>query len=119
MFLVLLTTNNFHLLQYVLHDWGCFFSLKRLQQGVFTKKLLGCKTYLRGNFWEIQGIQIQIYPQNSIEPKYGAFYLKNKVSVPLQSLLVQLSLRVTPPIRYLPSLLFQFLCTMCTASCRM
>ena len=39
-------------------------------------------------------IQIQIYTQTSIEPKYGAFYLKNKVSVPLQSLIVQLSCRV-------------------------
>ena len=28
---------------------------------------------LKGNFWEIWRIQIQIYTQTSIEPKYGAF----------------------------------------------
>ena len=46
---------------------------------------------LRGIFWKIWRIQIQIYIQTSIETKYGAFYLKNKFSVPLQSLLVKLS----------------------------
>ena len=30
---------------------------------------------LCSTFWEIWCIQIQIYPQTSIEPKYGAFYL--------------------------------------------
>ena len=50
-----------------------------------------------GTFWEIWRIQIQIYNKTSIEPKYGVFYLKNEVSVPHQSLLVQLSWRVTPP----------------------
>ena len=30
--------------------------------------------------------------------KYGAFYIKNEVSVPLQSLLVQLSWQVIPPL---------------------
>ena len=30
-------------------------------------------------FWEIQWIQIKIYPQISIGPKYGAFYSNNKV----------------------------------------
>ena len=43
---------------------------------------------LRGQIWRIQ---IQIYTKSSIEPKYGAFYLKNEVSVLLQSLLVELS----------------------------
>ena len=46
---------------------------------------------LRGNFGEIWRIQIQIYPQTSIEPKYGEFYLKNKVSAHELVLLVQLS----------------------------
>ena len=45
---------------------------------------------LRGPYLEIWRTQIQIYTQNSIQPKYGAFYLKYKVSVLLQSLLVQL-----------------------------
>ena len=58
-----------------------------------------CITQVRiGTFWEIWHIQIQIYNKTSIDPKYGVFYLKNKVSVPHQSLLVQLSLRVTPPL---------------------
>ena len=46
---------------------------------------------LRDNFWEIWHIQIQMYPQTSIEPKYGEFYLKNQVSVHGLVLLVQLS----------------------------
>ena len=50
-----------------------------------------------GTFWEIRRMQIQIYPQTSIEPKYVAFYVKNVVRVPLQSLLVQLSWRVAFP----------------------
>ena len=33
----------------------------------------GLLKILRGTFWEIRHIQIQIYPQTSIEPKYGAF----------------------------------------------
>ena len=37
----------------------------------------GKKKALRGAFWRIQ---TQMYPQNSFEPKYGAFYLKNKLS---------------------------------------
>ena len=46
---------------------------------------------------KIQRIHIQIYPQTSIEPKYGEFYLKNEVSAHGLVLLVQLSLRVAPP----------------------
>ena len=46
---------------------------------------------LRDNFGEIWRIQIQIYPQTSIEPKYGEFYLNNKVSAHGLALLVQLS----------------------------
>ncbi len=41
----------------------------------------GKKQVLRGTFGEIWRIQIQMYPQNSFEPKYGAFYLKKKISV--------------------------------------
>ena len=51
----------------------------------------GKKQVLRGTFWEIWRIQIQIYPQTSIEPRYGAFYLTNEVSAHGLGLLVQLS----------------------------
>ena len=51
----------------------------------------GKKQVLRGTFGEIWRIQIQIYPQTSIEPRYGAFYLTNEVSVHGLGLLVQLS----------------------------
>ena len=47
--------------------------------------MCGGENILRGIFWEIRRIQIQLYPQTSIEPKYGAFYLKKEVSVPLHS----------------------------------
>ena len=46
---------------------------------------------LRGNFGEIWRIQIQIYPETSIKPKYGAFNLPNEVSAHGLGLLVQLS----------------------------
>ena len=51
----------------------------------------GKKQVLRGTFGEIWRIQIQIYPQTSIEPRYGAFYLTNEVSAHGLGLLVQLS----------------------------
>ena len=51
----------------------------------------GKKQVLRGTFGEIWRIQIQIYPQTPIEPRYGAFYLTNEVSVHGLGLLVQLS----------------------------
>ena len=51
----------------------------------------GKKQVLRGTFGEIWRIQIQIYPQTSIEPIYGAFSLTNKVSAHGLGLLVQLS----------------------------
>ena len=35
---------------------------------------------LRDKLGEVWRIQIQVYPQTSIEPKYGDFNLKNKVS---------------------------------------
>ena len=38
------------------------------------------KEVLIGTFGEIWRIQIRMYPQTYIEPKYGAFNLKNKVS---------------------------------------
>ena len=37
-------------------------------------------------FEKFGAYKYKIYTQTSIEPKYDAFYLKNKVSVPLQSL---------------------------------
>ena len=46
---------------------------------------------LRDNFGEIWRIKIHMYPQTSIEPKYGEFYLKNEVSAHGLVLLVQLS----------------------------
>ena len=49
------------------------------------------KQVLRGTFGKIWRIQIQIYPQISIEPSYGAFYLTKKVSAHGLGLLVQLS----------------------------
>ena len=52
---------------------------------------------IQDNFGEIWRIQMQMYPQTAIEPKYGEFYLKNKVSAHGLVLLVQLSWRVAPP----------------------
>ena len=49
------------------------------------------KQLLKGTFWKIRLIQIQIYPQTSIEPKYGAFYLNKEVRVHGLVLLVKLS----------------------------
>ena len=46
---------------------------------------------LRGTVGDIWRIQIQMYPQTSIEPKYGAFNLKNKVSAHGLGLIIQLS----------------------------
>ena len=43
-------------------------------------------------------MQIQIYPQTYMEPKYGAFNLKNEVSAHGLVLMVQLSWRVAPPL---------------------
>jgi hypothetical protein len=40
----------------------------------------GKKQVLRGTLGAIWCIQTKMYPQNSFEPKYGAFYLKNKLS---------------------------------------
>ena len=68
--------------------------LFRLQKRVFwTKKCWDVKKkkVLRGTFWKIRHIQIKIYPKTYIEPKYGAVYLKNKVSAHVLVLLVQLS----------------------------
>ena len=57
-------------------------------------RVLGYKKVLFGTFgtfWKIRHIQIQIYPQTYVEPKYGAFYLKNEVSAHGLVLMVQLS----------------------------
>ena len=53
---------------------------------------------LRGTFWKIGRIHIQIYLQTLNEPKYGAFYLNNKVRVHELVLLVQLSWRIASPL---------------------
>ena len=50
----------------------------------------GKKQVLRGTFGEIWGIQIQIYFTKYVELKYGACYLKNKVSAHRLGLVVQL-----------------------------
>ena len=49
------------------------------------------KQVLTDTFGEIWRIQIQIYHETSIEPKYGAFYFKDEVSEHGLVLLVQLS----------------------------
>ena len=54
------------------------------------------KQVLRGTFGEIWRIQIQMYPKTYVELKYGAYYLKNKVSAHRLGLVVQLSWRVAP-----------------------
>ena len=59
----------------------------------------GKEQVLKGTFGEIWRIQIQIYPQTSIEPRYGVFYLTNEVSEHGLGLLVQLSQRVAPPFK--------------------
>ena len=51
----------------------------------------GKKQVIIGTFGEIWRIQIQSYHQTSIQPKYGAFFLTNKVSAHGFVLLVQLS----------------------------
>ena len=69
-----------------------FFNQECLLNRVFwNKKYKDIKKVLRGTFRKIRQIQIQIYPQTSIETKYGAFSLKNKVRAPGLVLLFQLS----------------------------
>ena len=60
---------------------------------VFNQKRLkiGCFGLKSTKIWQIRHIQIQIYPQTFIKPKYDAIYLKNKVSAHGLVLLVQLS----------------------------
>ena len=55
------------------------------------KKNTETKMVLGGTLWKMRRIQIQIYPQTSIEPKYVAFYSNTKVRVHGLVLLVQLS----------------------------
>ena len=71
----------------------CVFLLTKMppKEVVLDLKVLGYKKVLRGTFWKIWHIQIQIYPQTYIEPKYGEFYLKNEVSAHGLVSLVQLS----------------------------
>ena len=57
----------------------------------------GKKQVVRGTFGASWRIQNQVYPQTSFEPKYGAFYLKNKISAHGLVLLFRMSWRVAPP----------------------
>ena len=49
----------------------------------------GKEQVLRDTFGDIWRIPIQMYPQTSFEPKYGAFNLKNQVSAHRLGLVVQ------------------------------
>ena len=51
----------------------------REAENVGPKKYL-VKKVLVYNFWTIWCKQLKIYLQTSIEPKYGAFYMNNKVT---------------------------------------
>ena len=53
---------------------------------------------LRGTFWKIRRIQIQMYPQSFIDIEQSVFYLNNNVSAHGLVLLVQLSCRIAPPL---------------------
>ena len=61
------------------------------KRGCFGVKSTRIEKILRGTFWKILHIQIQIYPQTYIEQKYGVSYLKNEVSAHGLVLVVQLS----------------------------
>ena len=51
-----------------------------------------CKNQvLKGTFWEIRRIQIQISPQTPTKSKYVEFYFNNKGAIHWLVLLVQLS----------------------------
>ena len=81
-------SQNFTFLQQqVLHAFRVFCNKKHTE----------AKKVLRSTFWKIGRIHIQIYPQNSIEPTYGAFNLNNEVRVHGLILLLQLSCRVASP----------------------
>ena len=80
-----------------LHVLSVCFNENISKIGCFGLKSTRIYKVLTGTFLEICHIQIQIYPQTYIEPKYGAFYLKNKVSAHGLVLMVQLSRRVAPP----------------------
>ena len=67
------------------------------KEGVLVWEVLGYKKNLEVLFCKIRHIQIQIYPQTYIEPKYGAFSFKKNVSAHGLVLVVQLSWRVAPP----------------------
>ena len=90
--------QSFKLFKNWFHMTWVVFNQKCLQNRVFwTKKLLGYKKDLEVFFWKIWQIQIQIHPKTYIEPKFGAFSLKNKVSTHGLVLLFQLTWRVDPP----------------------
>ena len=68
-----------------------FFTKNFSKIGCFGFKSTMMYKLLKGTFWKIQRIQIQIYPKTSIEPKNGEFYMKSDVSAHELVLLVLLS----------------------------
>ena len=76
--------------KYIFHDWCGFNQKKPSKIEGFRLKSIRMEKAPRCTFWGIWRIQIQIYPQTSIEPKDGAFYMTNKVSAHGLVLLVQL-----------------------------
>ena len=64
----------------------CCEAPKSMLSNYFSKKQV-----LRGTFGEIWHIQIQMHLKKYVELKYGACYLKNKVSAHRLGLVVQLS----------------------------
>ena len=83
---------------------GVVFNQNNSKIGCFRLKSTRMKKVLRGTFWKIRRLQIQICPQTSIEPKYGAFYMKDEVSAHGLVLLVQMRWRVAPPWVFHPQL---------------
>ena len=68
------------------------FEPERLQNRLLCmKQVLRPTSVLEVLFLKIQRIQIQMYPQHSIEQKYGAFYFNNIVRVHGLVFQVQLS----------------------------
>ena len=53
--------------------------------------------YLEEHLEKVWRIQVQMYPKAYVELKYGACYMKNKVSAHRLGLVVKLSWRVAPP----------------------
>ena len=61
----------------------CYEAPRSMLSNYFGKKHL-----FRGTFGKIWRIQIQMFPQTSFEPIYGAFTLKNKIIAHVLGLIV-------------------------------